>query len=147
MSPSAQIDFRRAARAFDQHEVGLGAQARERGRDKAGELRLQALIIARFGGSENLALHDDLRADLALRLEQDRVHVDARRRETGAGLQRLRPADLAAVLRHCGVVRHVLRLEGQHAQAAPRIGAAKARDEQALADVRARALKHQRAAG
>ena len=37
----------------------------------------------------------------------------------------LRPADLAAVCGHGGVVRHVLRLERPHPEAAPREGAAK----------------------
>ena len=64
--------------------------------------------------------------------------------KTGARLQRLGAADLAAVRGHGGVVRHVLRLERQHAQAAPGEGAAKPGDQQGLADVRARALKHQR---
>ena len=79
------------------------------------QLRLHGLIFARLGGADHAALHHDLRADLALRLQQHRVHVHGRRHARRAGLQRLGAADLAAVRGHGGVVRHVLRLERPHA--------------------------------
>ena len=63
----------------------------------------------------------------------------------GPRLQRLRPADLAAVGGDGRVVAHVLRLERPHPQPAPREGAAQARHQQRLAGVRAGALDHQRA--
>ena len=110
----AQIDFRRAAGAFDQHEIGLAAQAREAVEHERQKLALHVLIGGGLGAAMNAALHHDLRADLALRLEQHRVHVHARRHLRGARLQRLGAADLAAVRRHRGVVRHVLRLERAH---------------------------------
>ena len=42
-------------------------------------------------------MDDDLRAGIGLRLDQHRVHVNARFQETGTRLQRLGAADLAAV--------------------------------------------------
>ena len=143
----AQVDLRGAAGAFDQHEIGLGLHAREAVEHGRQQLRLHRLIFARLRGADDAALHHDLRADLALRLQQHRVHVDARRHARGARLQRLRAADLAAVRRHRGVVRHVLRLERAHSEPARREGAAEPGDDQRLADVGARALEHQRARG
>ena len=43
------------------------------------ELGLQSLVLARLGVAQHLALHHDLRADIALGLQQHRVHVDAER--------------------------------------------------------------------
>ena len=62
----------------------------------------------------------------------------------GARLQRLGAADLAAVDGDGGVVRHVLRLERRHLEAAPHQRARQARDERRLADIGAGALDHQR---
>ena len=65
----------------------------------------------------------------------------------GAGLQRLGAADLAAVGCHGGVVRHVLRLERAHAEAAALEDAQQPGDEQRLADVGPGAGQHERAGG
>ena len=115
----AQVDLGRAAGALDQDEVGLG---------RAGDRSYRAPSAAASASARDsraawhcrttLALHHDLRADLALRLQQDRVHVHRRRHAAGARLQRLGAADLAAVGGDGGVVRHVLRLERPHPQAA-----------------------------
>ena len=75
--------------------------------------------------------------------KQDRVHVGVRFDAGGQRLQGLRTADLAAIDRHGRVVRHVLRLEGQHAQAASPRSARKASDDERLAHVRAGSLDHQ----
>ena len=88
--------------------------------------------------------NDELRAGIGLRLEQHRVHVHGGRRAAREGLQRLRAADLAAIGGDRGVVRHVLRLERPHAQAAIREQPAQAGDQHGLAHVRAAALHHQR---
>ena len=114
----AQIDLGRAARAFDQHDVGFALQPREAVQHERHQLRLDRLIIGCARASIDFALHHELRADLALRLEQHRVHMHGGRDARGARLQRLGAADLAAVLRHRCVVRHVLRLERQHLQPA-----------------------------
>ena len=107
------------------------------------QLRLHLLIGGGLGGAVHAPLHHDLRAGLALRLEQHRIHVDARRRAGGARLQRLGAADLAAVGRHRGIVRHVLRLERPHREAAIGEGAREPGHDQRLADVGAGSLEHQ----
>ena len=140
----AQVDLRGAAGAFDQHEVGLFPQPREAFEHRRHELRLHLLVGGRLGGAVDAALHHDLRADLALRLEQHRVHVHARRDPRGARLQRLGAADLAAIRRDRGIVRHVLRLERPHPQAAIGEGARQRSDDQRFADIGAGALEHQR---
>ena len=95
----------------------------------------------------NAALDHDLRADLALWLEQHGIHVHACGRARGSRLQRLRTTDLAAVRGHCRVVGHVLRLERSDPESAVCQSPREARDNQRLADVRARALEHERAGG
>jgi hypothetical protein len=70
--------------------------------------------------------------------------VHAGRHAGSAGLQGLGAADLAAVGGDGGVVRHVLRLERTHAQAALGQGARQAGHDQRLADIGAGALEHQR---
>ena len=140
-----QVHLRGAAGAFDQHEIGLVPQTGEAVEHEPHQLGLHVLIGGGLGGRVDAALHHDLRADLALRLEQHRIHMHARRRARRARLQRLGAADLAAVRRHRGVVRHVLRLERPHREAAIGQRARQAGDDQRLADVGAGALEHQRA--
>jgi hypothetical protein len=107
--------------------------------------KLHLLVDRRLGDAVDAALHDHLRADLTLRLQQHRIHVHGRRRAGGARLKGLGAADLAAVGGHCSVVRHVLRLERPHSEAAigkqPRQGG----NDQRFADIGPCALKHQRA--
>ena len=74
----AQVELGCAARAFDEHEVGVRAHARVAVEHGAHELGFERLIFARASGANDLALNDDLRADFTLRLQQDRVHVHAR---------------------------------------------------------------------
>ena len=142
-----QIDFGRAAGALDEDEVGLVLQPGETVQHMRHQRRLDRLVFGRARRAEHFALHDDLRAGLALRLEQHRVHVDAGRHPRGARLQRLRPADLAAVGGHRRVVRHVLRLERPHVEAAIGEGARQPGHDQRLADIRAGALEHDGAGG
>ena len=80
----------------------------------------QAWYSPRLRRADDAALHDHLRADLALGLQQHRVHVHAGRHACRPRLQRLRAADLAAIGRDGGVVRHVLRLERPHLEPASR---------------------------
>jgi hypothetical protein len=143
----AQVHFRGAARALHQHDVGGFPQAGETVEHKRQQRGLHCLVVAGAGAACHAALHDDLRADLALRLQQHGVHVDAGRHAGGAGLQRLGAADLAAIRGDGGVVGHVLRLERQHAQAATQAGAGQPRDEQGLADAGPGALQHDRPRG
>ena len=137
-----EIHFRRRARTFDQDEIGLAGEAFEAFEDSTQKFRLHGLVFTGLGVADDAALHDDLRADVALGFQQHRVHVNAGRYARGACLQRLGAADLAAVRRDGGVVRHVLRLERSDPEPTPREGAGECRDKQRLADVRARALDH-----
>ena len=69
---AAQVHFRRAARAFDQHQIGFLLQPLIAFHHIGQELLLHAHVFDRFRRAMHLALHDDLRADLALRFQQDR---------------------------------------------------------------------------
>ena len=104
-----------------------------------------AWYSARLRRAEHAALHHHLRADLALRFQQHRIHVDARRHAGRPRLQRLGAADLAAIGRDGGIVRHVLRLERPDRQ--PARGKARHRPghQKRLADIGAGALDHERA--
>src|ERR1700722_3114058 len=143
----AEVDLGRAARAFDEHQSSLRLHVSVAVEHGAHQFGFEGLIFARWRVANNLALDDDLRADLALGFEQNRVHVHARRNAACARLQRLGAADLATVVRHRSVVRHVLRLERTDAKAALRERTAEARDDQRLADVRSRPLEHERPSG
>ena len=140
-----QIDLGGAAGAFDENDIGVTAQPLVAVEHEGQQIPLHVLIGGGLGAAIDATVHDDLRADFALRLEQHRIHVHARRRPCRAGLQGLGAADLAAVRRYCGIVRHVLRLERAHVKAAQREGARQAGNDQRFADVRAGALEHQRA--
>ncbi len=110
-------------------------------------LGLHVLILRSLGGADDATLDHDLRSDLALRLEQHRIHVHGRRRSRRAGLQRLGAADFAAVHRHRGVVGHVLRLERPHLEPAIGVSTREPRDDQRFADVGTGPLNHQCAGG
>ena len=74
--------------------------------------------------AEDAPCDDDLRSGLALRLQQHGIHMDGGSQTGGARLQRLSEPDLAAIFRHRGIIRHVLRLEGRDLEASPDISAA-----------------------
>jgi hypothetical protein len=135
------------ARALDQHDVGLSAQPLEAVKHMAHQFALDVLVAGGVGIGEHLTLHHDLCADVALRLQEHRVHVDAGRHAGRQRLKRLGAADLAAILGDGGVVRHVLRLERPHLQPAADERARQPGDDQRLADVGAGALEHQRPRG
>ena len=103
---------------------------------------LRAVVLAGRHGADRAAQHDHLRPRVALRLEQDRVHVDVVGDAGRLGLHRLGPPDLAALRRDEGVERHVLRLERRDAQPLLAKQPAERRDEQALAHRRGRPLHH-----
>ena len=115
----AQIDLGRAPRALDQDDVGALPDPREALQHLRQQLALRLPYSRARIVPKRRPCTIDLRAGLALRLEQHRVHVDRRREPRRARLQRLRPADLAAIGGHRGIVRHVLRLERRDLQPAP----------------------------
>ena len=143
----AQVHFRCGAGALDQHDVTLRADFREAVEHVRHQFGLAGLVFARARVTEHASLHHDLRADLALRFQQYRIHVDRRRHPRGARLQGLGAADLAAFFGHRGVVGHILRLERPNRQTTVGQQPAKTGHDQRLADVGPGPLKHQRAPG
>ena len=123
-----QVDLGRAAGAFDQDEVGLRAQAARScpappaaARACAAGSRAPSACPTRWPCTITCAPVS------VSGFSSTGFMCTRRRHAAGARLQRLRAADLAAVGRHGGVVRHVLRLERPHPQAASREGARTAR--------------------
>src|SRR5437016_13726015 len=103
---------------------------------------LHGLILAPSGIADDAALYDHLRADFALGLQQNGVHVNARLYTSRPRLQRLRASNLAAISGNGGIVRHVLWLERPYAKAAIGECSRQPRNEKGLADIRAGALQH-----
>ena len=143
----AQVYLRCTARPLHQHDVGLRPETGETLLHGPHEFGLQPLVVSGLCLAKDAATHDDLRAYLALRLEKDGVHIDARCNACSPCLKRLGPTDLTAICGDGRVVRHVLRLEGQDLQTPCIERTRKARDDERLAHVRACALKHERAGG
>ena len=111
----AQVDLRRAAGAFDQHQVGLrGQAARSCPAPPAAAAASARDNRAPWPGPRPCPAPPPARRSRDLRLQQHRVHVHRRRHPAGPRLQRLGAPDLAAFRRHRRVVRHVLRLERPH---------------------------------
>ena len=125
----AQIDFGRTAGAFDQYDIGLARKLRKTVQYRRQQCRLLVEIVLRPQRAPALALHDDLRTAVGLRLQQHRIHVYARSHSRRARLHRLGAADLAALHRNGRIVRHVLRLERRHLQSAPHQRARQPRDQ------------------
>jgi hypothetical protein len=79
----------------------------------AEQLGLHRLVLARLGGADDLALDHDLRADVALGLQQHRVHVTLAgtlaARACSAWARPISPPSAG----DGGIVRHVLRLDGR----------------------------------
>jgi hypothetical protein len=139
----AQVDFRRAAGTFGDDQTILRRQPTERLQHVLHRLALVVVVAPGLHVADGLALHDDLRAAIRVRFQQDRVHVGVRFEVTGLCLYRLCAADLAAVDCHRAVQRHVLRLERRDPRATARQCAAEAGDQGALAGIRCAALHHQ----
>ena len=139
----AQIDLGRAAGALDQHEIGLA-----RSRYRSSRAPWAGSVVFRDCQSAALALPQTLPwtttcAPVSLcGFSSTGIHMHGGRDAAGPRLQRLGPADLAAVGRHRRIVRHVLRLEGPHGKTARMEGARQPGDDQRLADVGAGALEH-----
>jgi len=136
-----QVRFRRAAGAFDQHEIARLSGAREAVEHEAHQVAFHGLVGRRLRGRNNPALHDDLRPRFALRLEQHRVHVNAGRNAGRARLQRLGapispPSWVTAALFDMSAL-----TAAPHGAVGE--GARQPSHDQRLADVRARALEHE----
>ena len=94
-----QIGLGRAAGAFDQNEVAFGFQPVETLQADIEQFGFALLIGGGAAVARHAAAHDELRAGLALRFEQHRVHMHAGRGAAGQRLQRLGAADLPAIRR------------------------------------------------
>src|SRR6187200_1720506 len=115
-----EVDLGRRTSAFDDDEVDALADLLPGIEHGLHQFRLEQLVVACLRLTEHLTLHDDLTADVALRFQEHRVHMDGGRDTACDRLQPLRPTDLAATglardIGDGGVVRHVLRLEGTYA--------------------------------
>ena len=64
-----EIDLGGAAGALDQHEIGRAAQMPVALQDGGQQIAFHVLIGGGLGAAVDAALHDNLRADLALRFE------------------------------------------------------------------------------
>ena len=139
----AQIDFGWAARAFHEHEIVLCPQSFKRFEHGLHRDGLVRMIGARIEVAARLPMHDHLRADVAVRLEQHRIHIRMRFDARSQRLPRLGAADFAAVDGDGAVERHILRLERCDAQAGARGDSAKRAYQCAFAGIGARSLNHQ----
>ncbi|MNN45515.1 hypothetical protein D3C81_1598540 [compost metagenome] len=92
---------------------------------------------------DGTTMDDHLRASVAVRLEQHRVHVGVRFEMSGLRLHRLRATNLTAISGHGTVERHVLRLERYDRNALTSCPAAQRRHQCAFAGVGSGALHHQ----
>ncbi|GLE51766.1 hypothetical protein ATCCBAA256_13430 [Mycobacterium montefiorense] len=86
-----------------------------------------------------------LRRPVAARFEQDRVEPHTGLQSRRAGLNRLGPADFAALGRDRGVVRHVLRLERRDPDSAASQQPAQTRDQNRFSGIGAGARDQQSA--
>ena len=106
-----EVDLRRAAGTLNHNHVIVRAQAVESRGRRFPNRRFQLVIFAGGGNSLGASHHDDLRATVALGLEQDRVHLHLRSHHRRGSLHGLGTANLASVRRGIGIQRHVLRFE------------------------------------
>jgi len=89
-----------------------------------------------------LNVNDDLRARVAIGLEQHRIHVGVGRNVCRHRLYRLRPTNLAAIGSHRAVQCHVLRLKRRDCYPLPHQPAAQRSDQRAFPCVGGCALHH-----
>ncbi|MNN61327.1 hypothetical protein D3C81_1765550 [compost metagenome] len=96
---------------------------------------------------DGATVNNHLRAGVAVRLEQHRVHVGVWFKISRLGLHRLRTTDLATVGGHRTVECHVLRFERHHADTLTGDPAAQRGYQRTFTSVRGGALHHQRRHG
>ncbi len=133
-------------RAFTDHDVELGSKRFEIfGHDGAKPLPMLHVVASTHCG-HRLAPNNQLRRAVTSRLEQHRIESNTRLQTACTRLKCLRTADLSAVQRDHGVVRHVLRLERRHSDASTRQHATQSGHKNALACVGSSAGYQQSAA-
>ncbi len=119
-----QVNFRRAAGAFNEHHVISGTEPLIRCQHGLHGNRLVVMIAPGVHVGQCPPVDNDLRTDVSIGFEQHRVHIGMRFQEGCLGLHRLSAADFATVHSDCAVESHVLGFKGDHAHAAPRQQAA-----------------------
>ena len=139
----AQVDFGRRAGAFDQYRVVSRGQPPPRLQHRLHRTRLVFLVIAGIEVGGDPAVDHHLRLLVGSRLQQHRIEVGMRLQAAGQRLQRLRPADLAAVDGDRRVERHVLRLERRDGDAVALENPAQRGDQRRFAGIGSSALHHQ----
>ena len=138
-----QIDFRRTPRPFDDKDVKMFFHVIERLDDRGPRLLAVALLII-FGAviSDRFSEQNDLRAGISRRFQKHRIHFDAGQGPGRLRLRHRRAAHLAAVLRHIGIERHILRFEWRDAFPVLLQNPAKSRRQNAFPHMRTCPLKH-----
>ena len=139
-----QVNLGRAAGALQDDDVEAACQVVIGAHDVGDELVLVGEVLASAHGLASLAVHDDLAARVAGRLQQNGVHGHLGWNARRLGLHHLGTTHLITRRRDGRVQRHVLRLERGHPQAILGKHPTKPRYEQALARIRHRSLHHDR---
>ncbi len=140
----AQVDLGEAAGPFHHDGVMSGGQAVVRGVDgfaKFGPTFLAEVVVG-IAVADGLSVEHDLGSVVALRLEQQGIHIGMAGHSGGFGLHGLGAADLQALGGGEGVQGHVLGLERSGVIAVLPEDAAERGGEDALADVAAGAGQH-----
>src|SRR5262249_15176157 len=94
---SLEGDLGRTASPFGDDEIEARAKAIERAGYDWPELRHAVVVLASIAAVARPAKHNDLRRVVALRLEQDGIHVDRHRDSGRHGLHGLRAADFQTI--------------------------------------------------
>ena len=109
-----QIDLGRASCSLGDDDVEARAQIVERPKCRFSENGSTGHPSRGRQLAERFSHEDDVRAKVAPRLEEHRIHGRFGRHASGQRLQPLRPPYLRAIGTDHGVVRHVLSLEGRN---------------------------------
>src|SRR5882724_10815502 len=114
----AQIRFGRTSRAFYDHQLRILREAPITFHCNFKQGTPVTSVRACVERASHLAAHDKLCADVTLRLQENRVHVDSGFRPARLCLKCLCTPNLSAAADHRGVVRHVLGFERPHSDTA-----------------------------
>ena len=114
-----QIHLRRAAGAFDDDAVEFIAEPSPGVQHGVHRHALVVVVSLGIQIGNGLAVDDHLGTLVGVGFQQHRIEIDARCQPGRLRLQRLRPANLAAIDRDRRIQGHVLRLERRHAHTAP----------------------------
>ena len=137
-----QVDFRRAAGAFNDNDVVLGAQGVKGFLDIRDEILFIPVIFHGGHRADGFSVDDDLGPTVAGRLQQDRIHAYVRLDAGRFGLHDLGPPHLRPLDGNEGIQRHILRFKGCHLISRLMQDTAQPRRDEALARIGHRSLHH-----